>query len=121
MIRWIISSSMQFRFLMIVLAVVLTIYGVYELRDTSVSVYPEFDPVLVEVQTEAIGLSAPEVESLVTVMLEADLLTGVAWLDKIYSESVAGLSSVLLVFEPGTDPIEARQMVQERLTLTGAL
>ncbi len=121
MIRWIISSSMQFRFLMIALAVVLTIYGVYELRDTSVSVYPEFDPVLVEVQTEAIGLSAPEVESLITVMLEADLLNGVAWLDKIYSESVAGLSSVLLVFEPGTDPIEARQMVQERLTRTGAL
>jgi len=121
MIRWIIDSSMQFRFLVIVLAVVLMIVGIYELREASVSVYPEFDPVLVEVQTEAIGLSAPEVESLITVLLEADLLNGVAWLDKIYSESVAGLSSLLLVFEPGTDPIEARQMVQERLTMTGVL
>ena len=34
--------------------------------------------------------------------MEADLLNGVAWLDQIYSESVAGLSSILLVFEQGT-------------------
>jgi Cu/Ag efflux pump CusA len=53
--------------------------------------------------------------------MEADLLNGVAWLDQIYSESVAGLSSILLIFEPGTDPIRARQMVQERLTQTFAL
>ena len=86
-----------------------------------VDVFPEFNPPLVEVQTEALGLSAAEVESLITVPMEADLLNGVAWLDQIYSESVAGLSSILLVFEPGTDPIRARQMVQERLTQAYAL
>ena len=53
--------------------------------------------------------------------MEADLLNGVAWLDQLYSESVAGLSSILLVFEPGTDNIRARQMVQERLTQAFAL
>jgi Cu/Ag efflux pump CusA len=53
--------------------------------------------------------------------MEADLLNGVAWLDQIYSESVTGLSRILLVFEHGTDPIRARQMVQERLTQAHAL
>lgn len=121
MIRWIVNSSLQFRFLVIVLATVLMVYGVTELRAAPVDIYPEFNPPLVEIQTEALGLSAAEMEALITVPLEADLLNGVAWLDQIYSESVTGLSSILLVFEPGTDPIEARQMVQERLTQTFAL
>jgi len=42
-------------------------------------------------------------------------------LDRIYSSSVNGLSSIIMIFEPGTDPIQARQMVQERLTQTYAL
>ena len=86
-----------------------------------VDIFPEVDPPYVEVQTEALGLSAEEVEAFITVPMEADLLNGVAWLDQIYSQSVAGLSSVLMVFEPGTDPIRARQMVQERLTQAHAL
>ena len=40
---------------------------------------PEFSPVVVEVQTESLGLSAEEVEQLITVPLEADRLNGVAW------------------------------------------
>lgn len=121
MMRWIIKASMGLRFLIIVLAAVLLIYGFTQLREMPIDVYPEFDPPLVEVQTEALGLSAAEVESLITVPTEADLLNGVAWLEQIYSESVAGMSSILLVFEPGTDPIAARQMVSERLTQAHAL
>lgn len=121
MMRWIVRSSIRLQFLVIVLAGVLLIVGVNQLRDMPVDVFPEFDPPLVEIQTEALGLAADEVEALVTTPLEADLLNGVAWLDRIYSESVAGLSSILLVFEPGTDPIKARQMVQERLTQAYAL
>ncbi len=121
MIRWIVESSLKLRFLVIILAVVLMTAGVMQLRSAPIDVFPEFDPPMVEVQTEALGLSAAEIESLLTVPMEADLLNGVAWLDQIYSESVAGLSSILLIFEPGTDPIRARQMVQERLTQTFAL
>jgi CzcA family heavy metal efflux pump len=112
---------MGIRFLVIIVAAVLLVYGFSQLREMPVDVYPEFDPPLVEVQTEALGLSAAEVESLITVPTEADLLNGVAWLDQIYSESVAGMSSILMVFEPGTDPIRARQMVSERLTQAHAL
>ena len=39
-----------------------------------------------------------------------------AWLDTIESESVPGLSSIEMIFEPGTDLLGARQVVQERLT-----
>src|SRR5262245_16133516 len=121
MMRWIVGLSMQLRFLIVILAAVLIVFGIAQLRNMPVDVYPEFNPPLVEVQTEALGLSAAEVESLITTPMEADLLNGVAWLDQLYSESVTGLSRILLIFEPGTDPIRARQMVQERLTQAHAL
>ncbi|HEU5043447.1 MAG TPA: efflux RND transporter permease subunit [Nocardioidaceae bacterium] len=50
-----------------------------------------------------------------TVPLEQDLLAGVPWLDRIHSESITGLSEVNLYFAPGTNVLDARQMVQERL------
>jgi Cu/Ag efflux pump CusA len=121
MLRWIVGLGLRLRLLIIVFAAVLLIFGITQIGDMPVDVYPEFNPPLVEVQTEALGLSAAEVEELITVPTEADLLNGVAWLDQIYSESVVGMSSILLVFEPGTDPIQARQMVQERLTQAHAL
>ena len=121
MIRGIIRQSIRLRYLVIILAVVLMFFGIVQLADMPVDVFPEFNPPLVEVQTEALGLSATEVEALLTVPMEADLLNGVAWLEHIYSDSVAGLSSILMIFEPGTDPIRARQMVQERLTEAFAL
>ena len=121
MVRWIVESSIKLRFMVIILAVMLLVFGFAQLRQMPVAVYPEIDPPHLEIQTEALGLSAEEVEAFVTVPMEADLLNGVAWLDRIYSESVTGLSSILLIFEPGTDPIRARQMVQERLTQAHAL
>ncbi len=116
MMRWIITSSMNFRLLVVGVAVAIMVYGVVQLRDAPVDVLPEYDPVYVEIQTEALGLSANEVEELITVPLEQNLLNGVAWLDDIRSESVPGLSSIVLIFEDGTDPLRARQVVQERLT-----
>ena len=72
-------------------------------------------------QAEALGLSAQEVEQLITVPLEQDLLNGIPWLEHIRSESMPGLSAINLEFEPGTDLMAARQMVQERLTQAKAL
>ncbi|MFI8914681.1 efflux RND transporter permease subunit [Streptomyces sp. NPDC053513] len=96
--------------------------GFFQLpRAASADVFPEFAPTQVQIQTEAPGLSAAEVEQLITVPLEQDLLNGVAWLDEITSESAPGLSSVDLVFGPGTDEQKARQAVQERLIQVGGL
>jgi len=120
MFRWIIGTSLQFRYLVLGIAVALVAFGITELRKAPVDVFPEFAGPVVEVQTEAIGLSAQEVESLVTLNLE-ELLSGVPWLESIRSKSVTGLSSIVLTFQRGTDVMRARQMIQERLTLAYTL
>jgi CzcA family heavy metal efflux pump len=119
-IRWIIGSSLKFRLLVVALAAALLAVGAIQLRNMPVDVLPEFAPPYVEVQTESLGLSAAEVESLVTVNLE-ELLNGTPWLDSIRSTSVPGLSSIVLTFKPGTNVTRARQLVAERLTLAYAL
>src|SRR4029079_11281237 len=99
----------------------LVVLGAARVRDTPVDVLPELSPPRVEIQTEALGLSAVEVEQLITVPLEADLLNGVAFLDELRSKSMPGLSSIELIFEPGTDLLAARQVVQEQMTQAHAL
>ncbi|MDP9370015.1 MAG: efflux RND transporter permease subunit [Chloroflexota bacterium] len=116
MMRWIVGSSLKLRLLVVALAAALMVFGVRQLQDASVDALPEFAPVTVEVQTEALGLSAVEVEELITVPIEQNLLNGVAFLDEIQSESLVGLSRIVMRFESGTDPLRARQVVQERLT-----
>src|SRR3954469_2330743 len=102
MMRWIIASSLRFRLLVLVVAAGVMAFGIVQLRDAPVDVLPEFTPPYVEIQTEALGLSADEVEQLITVPLEADLLNGVENVDVIRSESVPGLSSITMVFAPDT-------------------
>ena len=116
MMRWIVGSSIKFRRLVIAIAVGLLVYGVLQLDNAQPDILPEFQQPTVEVQTEALGLSAEEVEELITVPLEQDLLVGIAFLDEIESVSLPGLSSVVMRFEPGTDVLDARQVVGERLT-----
>jgi CzcA family heavy metal efflux pump len=121
MTRWIVGSSLKYRFAVIAIATALLAFGIVRLRDTPVEALPDFGPPRVEVQTEALGLSAEEVENLITNPMEQEFFNGMPWLDKIRSDSITGLSSIELIFEPGTDPIRARQVVQERLTMTPAL
>ncbi len=121
MLHWVISSSLRLRMVVVALAAILLVAGVWRLRNLPIDVVPEFSPLSLEVQTEALGLSTSEVESLITVPLEADLLNGVPWLQSIESESITGLSSIEMFFAPGTDLMQARQMVQERLTQAHAL
>lgn len=116
MMRWIVASSLRFRFLAVAIAAGMVMFGGLQLQDSSVDVFPEFAPPRVEVQTGALGLTAHEVEQLVTVPLE-ETLDGVAGLDEMRSKSVSQLSSIEMIFEPGTDLLEARQLVQERVAL----
>jgi Cu/Ag efflux pump CusA len=121
MMAWIARRSVKARGLAVGLAVLAIVLGVAQLRAVPRDVLPEFQPPTVEVQTEALGLSAGEVEQLITVPLEQDLLNGVAFLDVIRSRSVSGLSSIELIFKPGTDLSRARLLVNERLTQAHAL
>jgi CzcA family heavy metal efflux pump len=119
--RAIIRASLQFRLVVIGIAVAVLAAGVAQLQSQPVDVLPEFTPPYVEIQTEALGLAAEEVEQLITVPLEADLLNGVAGIETIRSESLPGLSSIVMVFDRQTDVFQARQLVQERLTQAHAL
>ncbi len=113
--RWIVETALRLRVAIVVLTIVLLIAGTRIVSQTDFDVFPEFAPPLVEIQTEAPGLSSSEVEVLVTVPIE-NALNGVSWLEKIRSKSVMGLSSVVAYFEEDTDLMQARQLVQERIS-----
>jgi Cu/Ag efflux pump CusA len=121
MMRWVVGSSLKFQRLVLAVAVALIALGFAQLRDASVEALPEFGPVRVDVQVEALGLSAEEVENLITNPMENEFFNGIPWLAKLESHTLPGLSSMEMTFEPGTDPIRARQVVQERLTMAPAL
>jgi Cu/Ag efflux pump CusA len=120
MISAIVRSSLRFRLLVVAVAVGIMGVGIAQLRDAPVDTLPEFTPPYVEIQTEALGLSAEEVEQLITVPMEADLLNGVEGIEVLRSESLPGLSSITLVFEHDADLYTSRQLVQERLAQMGA-
>ncbi len=116
MFRWIIGSSLKFRFLVLALAVALVVFGSQQISDMPIDVFPEFAPPKIEIQTEGPGMTAAEVEELITIPME-DALRGTPGIDIIRSASVRGLSQVVLIFKMGEDLMQARQRVQERLEL----
>ncbi len=116
MFRWIIGSSLKFRFLVLAAAGALLVFGTQQLRRMPVDVFPEFAPPKVEIQTEGPGMTTAEIEELITIPME-DQLRGVPGVEYVRSSSVVGLSQVVLWFKLGTDVMEARQRVQERLKL----
>jgi CzcA family heavy metal efflux pump len=121
MMRWIVGSSMKLRLVMAAAAVLLIVFGFTQLRKMPVDALPEFSRPYVEVQAEALGLSAQEVEAMITTPMEADMLNGTPWAEEIRSVSIPGLVSIKLIFERGTDIMRARQVTLERMTELFAL
>ncbi len=114
MMRIIVGSSLKFRFLVAAAAAALIGFGVTLTGNAQVDVFPEFAPPKVEIQTLAVGLSAAEVEDLITVPLE-QALAGIPDLDVIRSRSVPQLSDIIVIFDRGTDLLQSRQLVAERI------
>ena len=112
--RWLVSISLRHAVVVLALAVIGALAATRSASNIPLDVFPEFAPPLVEIQTEAPGLSTPEVESLVSVPIES-ALAGVPGVKTIRSKSVLGLSSVVLILDGNADRMEARQHVQERL------
>jgi CzcA family heavy metal efflux pump len=119
MLAWIVERSLRFRGVVIALACVVAGYGLYVTSTAKRDVFPEFAPPQVVIQTEAPGLSPEEVEALVTRPIES-AVNGVGNLASIRSESIQGLSVVTAMFREGTDIMQARQMVGERLVALAA-
>ncbi len=116
MFAWIIGTSLRFRFLILASAAVMLGFGLYQLPKMPVDVFPEFAPPKVEIQTEGPGMSSTEIEELITIPMETQL-RGTPGVDVVRSSSVVGLSQVVLIFKNGTDLMDARQRVEERLKL----
>jgi CzcA family heavy metal efflux pump len=116
--RWLVATALRLRVAVVVLALGFALAAWRVVRVAPFDVFPEFAPPLAEIQTEAPGLSTEEVEALITLPIEQDL-NGTPFLETIRSKSVLGLSSVVLIFQRGTDIHRARQFVSERLARLG--
>lgn len=115
MMRWIVSTSLRLRLVIVVLMAILMVVGSQVLKNSAFDVFPEFAPPYVEVQVEAPGLSTAEVEALIAVPIE-NALNGTPFSTRLRSKSVLGLASIVVHFASGTDVIKARQLVQERIS-----
>jgi len=114
MLRWLIGSSLKLRFLVVFAAAMLMYFGMTQIRHMPVDVFPDFSPPKVEVQVLCLGLSAAEVEELVTVPME-QALNGLPGLEVLRSKSISDLSDLVLIFKHGTNLFDARLRVQERV------
>lgn len=117
LIRW----SIRHRSVVAALSVAWFVAGIFFALHAPLDVFPEFVPPQVTIQTEAPGFAPEHVEQIVTRPIEA-AVNGAPGIESIRSESIYGLSVILITFEENVDPVAIRQGISERLaTLAGEL
>ena len=114
MFNAIIKGSLNNKLLVVVATVIFLGVSIYLVGQMPVDVFPEFAPPQVVVQTEASGLSPEDVEALITFPIES-AVNGTPGVDTVRSSSSVGLSTIIVVFKPGTNIYTARQLVTERI------
>ncbi|MDE2442622.1 MAG: efflux RND transporter permease subunit, partial [Betaproteobacteria bacterium] len=110
----IVRTSLRYRSVLLTLVMLLSAYGTYIFTSARYDVFPEFAPPQVTIQTEAPGLAPEQVEVLVTQLIE-NAVNGVPGVSALRSQSIQGLSVVVVTFEPDSDVYRDRQNVSERL------
>ena len=121
MLQALVKFSLRFRGIVISLACLVLVYGIYVAAHAKLDVFPNFVPPQVTIQTEAPGLAPEQVETLVTRPVET-AINGLGNLESLRSESIQGLSVVTVIFKDGTEILPARQLVAEKLAeLAGTL
>ncbi|MEO5863162.1 MAG: efflux RND transporter permease subunit [Burkholderiales bacterium] len=115
MVASIVRFSIRRAGVVIALAIAVMVYGLYRTTNASLDVFPEFSPTQVVIQTEAPGLSAELVETLVSQPIESGA-SGVPGILFLRSQSIPGLSVVTVIFSDQSDIYRNRQLVAERLS-----
>src|SRR5512134_2372641 len=112
LIQW----SIDHRWMVIVMSLLLAGAGVWVARDMPVDVFPDLTAPTVTVLTEGHGMAPDEMETLVTFPLEA-AINGASGVRRVRSATAVGIAVVWVEFDWGTDIFAARQIVAEKLAL----
>ncbi len=115
MIRALVDFALTNRWLVLGGVVVLTAWGIVSFRNLPVEAYPDVANNYVQIITQWPGRSAEEIERQVTVPVEIQM-AGIPHLTHLRSTTLAGLSSLMLIFDDGSTSDVNREHVLERLS-----
>ena len=115
MIRALVDFALNNKFVVLAIAVLLLAWGVISFHNLPVEAYPDIADNYVTVITQWPGRSAEEVEQQVTIPIEIQM-AGMPHMTFLRSESIFGLSFVIMIFDDSSVNDWNRQKVLERLT-----
>src|SRR3954470_24505315 len=118
-VRWLVDLCVRFAGTIATLTVIALALGFWATQSAPLDVFPEFVPSTADIQTEAPGFTAEQVEQLVTKPIE-NAVNGSPGLATIRSESIPGLSVITVQFAEKIDLYNARQGIAEHLSELGS-
>ena len=114
MIRAIVDFALKSRWLVLGGVLVLSVWGILSFRALPIEAYPDVANNYVQIITQWPGRSAEEIERQVTVPVEIQM-AGIPHLTHLRSTTLAGLSSLMLIFDDDSTSDVNRAHVVERL------